>query len=197
VTKQILFVDFDSTLFNTKDYMLSTWQAVAAHYGLDVAHEMARVPEFYRQIGDLRTYYFDDHIHDVLPGEPLDNIARVAYEALKDRDFLYSDAQEIFTWRTLGCEVRILTFAEPWTQHLKFNLVPAFDEFPRDIVLEEKGQFIARTFPGVRGWLVDDRINNGLPEGVKGVWLNRAGLPNTSRNDIITINSLTQVQEVL
>jgi hypothetical protein len=193
-----IFVDLDRTIFDTNRFFPIVWQAVGDLYpGVHVEQEIGLIDRWYEtSVGDLRTYYFEKHF-EAVTGVKFEDGFAVLHEHLKGGDYAFPDAQVVNSWGELGYNVRILSFGGRGFQELKLSLIPEFDQ-PRDIILERKGAFIARHYPGAHGFMIDDKRNPGLPGGVQEVWLNRANPgPVTHEGDTVIISSLEQMQEIL
>lgn len=196
MTKKLLLLDLDRTLLDTQRFIPDLWAHLADRYKANDGYEISRIPHWYRAMGGLHYYDLKLHIEESL-GAPADEaVAAVTPELLK-RDYAFSDVSELAAWRrNPDYEIGILTFGSVWTQQFKLRCIPAIADLPCHIVLESKGEFVTRHYAGRQGFLVDDRRNAGLPPGIREVWLDRDGT-NRHPEGIITINSLTELGEVL
>jgi hypothetical protein len=197
MSRRIIFVDLDRTIFDTNQFMVSLWEAASQLYpNTDVVYEVSRIREWYRAVGDLQYYLFDQHLHHAT-GAAFEKIAPELRRRLQHEQFAFPDTAAITSWAAHGYDVRILSFGAQDFQAFKLSLIPQFDQ-PRDIILEAKGAFITEHFPGVTGFMVDDKRNLSLPAGVREVWLRRAGEQDINKeSDMITIKSLKEVEELL
>ncbi|HKX73317.1 MAG TPA: hypothetical protein VJM32_04855 [Candidatus Saccharimonadales bacterium] len=196
MSKKLLLLDLDRTLLDTKRFMNELWTEISRQYNLDYDHEMSRVPHWYRSMDDYRYYDLRLHIQEGLALDPDVAVAAVT-PALKKIDFLFPDVSELAEWRKhTDYELRIMTFGPRWVQEFKLAFMPELADIAADIILEPKGQFIARQYAGRQGMLVDDKRNADLPHGFREIWLDRDGT-NQRPEGIITINSLTELREVL
>lgn len=198
MTNKILFLDLDRTLFDTTRFMRDLWQAIGQIYNVNPQHQLAELPEWYHQMGELRYYHFEEHVQAVLH-QNADQVATAVRPLLADKNFLYPDVAELSKWqKRADYQIRILSFGGDWFQKFKISFCPDIADLPRDIILEAKNIFIARTFAGAQGFLVDDKRNPDLPPGFTEVWIDRqSDVQKIKKDGIIIINSLTQVQEVL
>lgn len=199
MTKKILFLDLDRTLFDTDYFMQSLWGEIAARYNINKEHELARTPEWYRAMGEYRYYDLREHLEQGIGLNP-DDVVSAVTPALSKLDFLYADVADVLALQKehADYEFRVLTFGPEWVQKLKLQFVPAIRDLACDIILLAKNEFIAAQYPGVHGYLVDDKRNRGLPGGVKEVWINRTEtLQSLQKYDILAINSLTQIKGLL
>lgn len=196
--KKLLLLDLDRTIFDTATFMRVLWTALAAEYNADYDREMARVPSFYRAVGDYRYYDLQLHIQEGL-GENADEAMRAVSPILTQQDFAFADLSELGTWLAHpDYEVRVLTFGPEWVQRWKLVFMPMVKDVPIDITLEPKEAYIAREFAGRTGFLVDDRLTHSLPDGFTEMYITREStIQNSQEDGIIYINSLTQVREYL
>jgi hypothetical protein len=197
MSRRIIFVDLDRTIFDTARFMPDVWHTVADLYDVDAERELQHVPDWYESVGDLYHYPFPAHF-EAVTGVSADDAKSELHRRLRGRDYAFSDTIAMRDWKKRGYEVRILSFGARWFQDFKLSFLPDFHE-PRDIILEAKGPFIAKNFPDAVGFMVDDKRNPDLPPAVHEVWLDRAGtsLGKPKEDAIITISSLEQVEELL
>jgi hypothetical protein len=195
MSRPIIFVDFDRTLFQTDALFPLLWDTVGELYPqADIQTAKNEVGKWYEIIeGDYKHYLFPQHLLHVT-GANFDQAEPLLLERLSKHDFTYPDVGVINHWPAKGYDVRILTFGGEPFQKFKLKLTPQFIE-PRDIILEPKGTFLAHHYPDAAGFMVDDKRNPGMPATIKEVWLNRQG--KTAEDAIITISSLEQLEEFL
>lgn len=195
MTKKLLLLDLDRTLLDTQRFMHDLWMELSRVYATDYDYQMARVPHWYRSMGDYRYYDLKLHIEEDLHVAADEAIGHIMPAMLKN-DYLFDDAKALSDWQKMGYDIRIMTFGPLWVQEFKLRCMPTLKDIPKDIILEDKGAFIARQYADREGFLVDDKRNVTLPKNIREVWLDREA---TNRNPegIITINSLTELREVL
>lgn len=197
MTDKILFLDLDRTLFDTVRFVNVLWQTIGRAYTIDHEKQLATMLGWYKQVGELRYYRFEDHVQQAT-GQTADQVAVKIRPHLAAHDFLYPDTAEIKNWQARGdYTLRILSFGGEWFQKFKISLSPAIADLPADIILQPKNQFIATHFAGARGFLVDDKRNPHLPKGFTEVWLQRDTLQNAKESSLIIVNSLIEVTEAL
>jgi len=194
---KILFLDLDRTLFDTPRFIRVVWQTIGRVYNVDGEQQLAVILDWYRQVGKLRYYMFEEHVQHVV-GQNADEVAAKIRPLLAKQNFLYDDTTEIKKWQARGdYSVRILSFGGEWFQKFKISLSPAIATMPADVILESKSDFIAREFSGDGGFLVDDKRNPHLPRGFTEVLIQRGVLQKSKRNGLIVINSFIEVTEIL
>jgi hypothetical protein len=197
MSRKTVFVDLDRTLFDTNQFMVAVWEAVGQLYpNVDILYETSRIGKWYAHVGDLKHYLFPKHFAHATGGVFQDAVPAL-HSLLQHEQFAFPDATAVKTWQAKGYEVRILSFGATDLQQFKLSLIPAFDE-PRDIILEAKGPYLAKHYPGAVGVMVDDKRNSSLPPNIKEVWLQRDETMDIKREPgIIVINSLKGVEELL
>jgi hypothetical protein len=195
MSRRIIFVDFDRTLFRTDFLFTKLWEAVAELYPqADVLKANAEIGQWYEIIEDhYKHYLFPQHLLHAT-GVDFEEAQPLLLKRLSQYDFLYPDVHAANEWPKAGYEVRILTFGGEPFQKFKLKLAPQCKQ-PHDIILEPKGIFLARHYMDVEGFMVDDKRNPGLPQNIKEVWLSRKS--KATEDAIITISSLEQMQEFL
>lgn len=195
MTRNILFLDLDRTLFDTDLFIKEFWHAAAKIYNFDPIHQIAQVSSWYRPVGDFGYYSVEDHVRAAL-GKTAAEVGEAVRPLIRHIDFTYPDTAEITIWQARGdYELRILTFGGRWLQKYKLSLTPTLSALPCDIILVAKGDFIVKNFTDAQGFLVDDKRGNRLPPNFKEIWINRRTdmkIPGT-----ITIHSLAEVKGVL
>lgn len=195
MTRKILFLDLDRTLFDTDLFVKEFWHAAAKLYNFDPIHQIAQLSSWYKPVGDFGYYSVEDHVRAAL-GKTAAEVGEAVRPILQNTHFAYPDTSEIPTWQARGdYELRILTFGGEWLQKYKLSLTPTLNGLPYDIILVAKGDFIAKNFTDAQGFLVDDKLGNNLPPTFKQIWINR--ITDMKNPGIITVQSLTQVQEAL
>lgn len=195
MTRKVLFLDLDRTLFNTDLFIKEFWHAAATLYNFDPIHQLTQVASWYEPVGDFGYYSVEDHVRAVV-GKTAAEVGQAVRPMLKATNFAYPDTAEITAWQARGdYELRILTFGGEWLQKYKLSLTPTLNSLPYDIILVAKGDFIAKNFTDAQGFLVDDKRGNGLPPNFKEIWINR--VTDMKIPETITIHSLTEVKGVL
>ena len=192
-----LFLDMDRTLLNTNEFVQAFWRAVEKYYRINHEHAIAEMPKYYHDMGELRYHDLYLQLSELFGLDPDEVIATIRPD-LATQDFLYADVKPILALQKHDFELRIITFGEQWFQQCKLSFLPALDHLPRDIILESKGAFLARTYPQAEGWMIDDKRNPHLPPNVQEVYLDRTSEdPFTKKDGIIIINSLKHFQEAI
>jgi hypothetical protein len=200
--QQLVLVDFDRTLFDLQLFYGTVWATLGEMYGFDAEKAIAEMRDYYYEAhnGYHGTYGFANHLHHYAPDADEHETIAVLKDKLAGKRMLYDDADVIFEWAKTR-EVRILSFGETHLQEFKMAFCQELAVIPQDFILSPKPQFIADTYPGRHGVLVDDKIEKGLPEGFKQIWIvrdpNDPRLENKPDGDIILVNSLKRVTEFL
>jgi hypothetical protein len=172
----VTLVDFDWTLSNTTMSSDDLWYLMAERG--DTTYEQAKIDGVAAHVDKRGGYMFEKHIakyglDSVQMWKELDDLVR-------SHNYLYDDAIEfIQELLTAGMAPEILTFGEDRFQRAK--IVPILGKLSAGIseemhiqtVMEPKGMYIARTYPGKRGVLVDDKDEQALPEGWTEIFLDR------------------------
>ena len=195
MTKPLLLMDFDRTLFDTDAFFDALWRLVADEYGgIDADHEKARKGSFLTYVGDLYDYAFHRHAADVLG----DRYEEAALDALvKQRlsgKFLFDDA----TPEVIGTIDRIVTFGNEPYQRLKLSLCPEIEGIRTHIVHVPKGGFIAELFD-VPTILVDDKpIQSEINPPARFIWLDRSATADVGSDDgFVAISSLRHLDQAI
>lgn len=169
-----IFIDFDSTLFDTRAFVPVFFTAVGKCAGLTWEQIEDDVPK-YRADARLGGYDYIAHMQSY--GLEPDAMWQLLDDTMRTGHFLYEDAvpfvQNLYTD---GFKPQILSFGETRFQEAKIvptilSLAPQGLEF--DVVFRKKGEHIAEVHAGERGVLVDDVAGQDLPEGFTEIHLDR------------------------
>jgi hypothetical protein len=197
VAHKTIFLDMDRTLLNTHEFVQAIWRAAEKHYRINSGHAIAEMPKYYRNVGELRYHDMYLQLSEMFGLDPDEVVATIRPD-LQQQDFMYADAKSVLALQKNDLELRIITFGEPWFQQVKLSFLPALSHLPRDILVEGKGEFLARVYPQAAGWIIDDKHNPHLPPAIQEVYLDRASDTSFTKKDgIIIINSLKHFQEAL
>ena len=174
----ILYVDFDSTLYDTRLFADDLCRDIASLADVTVEQVRTDSKRFfadatlggYDYIGHIRSYGLDPEIM----WDRLDTIVR-------SKDFLYADSPKfIQELRSKGYNPAILSFGESRFQTTKIvptltRLTGSADSKPLGftVVFHKKGEHIADLHRGQRGALVDDVPDQNLPKGFTEIHLDR------------------------
>lgn len=166
MSKPLVYLDVDRTLYRTDDAAMVVWQLIAAwHPTIDPHVEYKRGVEF-RVRGQKGLYYYDFTRHIENCG--LD--AAATYMALKaspivDNSLLFPGAIELVSWLKVNSRAALLTYGSDDYQRLKISLCPALQGIPVYTTRQPKAEWLEATEPC---WLVDDKpIGDEVPSTVR------------------------------
>ncbi len=198
MSRPILFVDFDRTLFDTAVFSDQLWRAMSRRYGIDPEVAKGESKAYFRYLGTLYDYDFFSHMRQTT-GLSDGAIEAAVREDLAHQQFLYADSDEVFAWQRAGYDVRILTYGNEPYQRLKLGFAPQLlQKLPVVIIRERKADYLASAHAEQLGWLVDDKPDQRLPNGFKEIHLDRtAELPVNNGCGYVIVNSLTHVRDIL
>ena len=90
--------------------------------------------------------------------------------------YVYEDVPAfIAAIQHLTAGIAVITHGTPRFQRLKWSLAPEIHGLPFHAILEPKAAFIARTYPGRHGTIIDDKAVRDLPQGFAHIWIDRTG----------------------
>jgi hypothetical protein len=200
----IIYVDFDSTLYNTPEFADDLSLLIAKAAGLD-AETVRKDSSAFHSHPVLGGYSFDDHIaayglEPIVMWSQLESLAR-------ESDYLYADSPGfIQSLRRKGFNPKILSFGENRFQITKINpqiprLIGTEETLPLEAIVvdEKKREHIAKLHQGERGVLIDDIPNQQLPEGFIEIHLDRSSdLSEPLVEDKkYTVANLSQAEQVI
>lgn len=180
---QKILVDFDVTLFKTHEWMHDLWTEFAARTGLSYADVGADGQRFHVD-PVLGGYDFNAHCDSYGLDRTL--MWRRVEEMARSKDYLYDDSPAfIQQLQDAGYRPAILSFGERDFQTVK--ILPTLgrlsgikdreaasgSELPFTVVMEKKGDYIAREYAGEQGVLVDDVPDQNLPGGFSEIHIDR------------------------
>lgn len=176
MSKKILFIDFDGTLFDRWAF-LQWFDVFLEGYGAKKGQFIASARSFYKANG---IYDHKGHLK-AIAGREWDFISGEIEKMVKVQglQFYYGDALK-FLKEAKKCsdfEVRVLSYGSPDFQRFKIGLCEEVIEMnmPVHITQRQKKDFIINSFnKGQEGILVDDKHPLGLPKGWLHIWVNRS-----------------------
>ncbi len=205
-----IFVDYDSTLYRTKEFADDLWLTLANAIGVPV-EDVRTDSKLYRAHARLGGYMFEDHIAkyglDPTAGWELLNVVTAK------KDYLFSDSIPFMTGLLdAGYSPIILSFGEDRCQYSK--IIPTLARLagmPEEttlennpiacrVILEQKGPYITRYYPEQHNILVDDVEDQKLPAGSTEINLNRSRVDldhATEEDGILVVSNLMQALDVL
>jgi len=174
MSKPLVYLDVDRTLYRTDAANMIVWQQIATMAPeIDPESEYQRGAQFHVSSQNGLYYYdFTRHLEDCGL-----NAAQI-YAALKaspiaDNRLLFPGAIELVTWLEAHARVALLTYGSDDYQRLKVALCPALKNLPIYTTQQPKAQWLETTEPC---WLVDDKpIGDELPSTVRFVQVNLEG----------------------
>lgn len=165
MSRPLIYLDLDRTLYQTGIAGLGVWQKVSELYPqlrADDGHD--RQHEFYIHTGDAYTYDFTAHVTAI--GLDADEVYRkLRATELADGRFEYDGAGDLIEWARTLADVKVLTYGVDDYQRFKASLCPSLDGIHIETTLGEKAEYLKG-----RGevWLVDDKpLGDVLPENVR------------------------------
>ncbi len=200
--RQLVLVDLDRTLFDLDKFFTTIWRTLGDMYGFNAQDALDHMREFYYRPKDgyHGTYAFGNHLHVFVPDADEHATIQLLVDRLRGTSFLFDDASVLFEWAK-RFDVRILSFGESHIQEFKLAFCPELAVIPTELIMERKTEYIAEHYAGRHGFLVDDKLELGLPEGMRQIWIVRdphdPRLENKPKSDIILVNSLKQANEFL
>jgi hypothetical protein len=201
-----VYIDFDSTLYDTVRFKTDLWRAIASRSQatVDELDADARSYDMYPTFGG-----YDYISHMTAHGLDAAQMWEVL-DTLEHANYLYPDsAVFINTLWANGYNPRILSFGEQQFQTAKIAPTVAALESKAsyskrqrlnfDIILRPKGEHLAELQPGRHGALVDDKPDQYLSSGFTEVHLDRTQkLPKPIRRlDGYTVSDLMQAYQVI
>lgn len=203
MTPDILFVDFDETLFNHMAY-LSWVEDFLEHYGVEKGSFVREIDQFHADLGgNMRLYDHQGHMQKIssrswsfISGEIEKKLAR------SPNDCCYEDAHAFIKKAIINNDVRILTFGNGDYQRFKIKTCTLLSTLnvPIHVVDEPKSIFLNREYGSSQGILIDDKYPLNLPKGWRHIWIARNDLrakPQALVDGAIKISSLAQYQTAL
>ncbi len=196
--QQMLFIDFDETLFQHNKFQEWFSGYITKKYLVDTAKYLKTFGK-YNYVKDvkglLRLYKHKEHLLNET-GLSWQLLSGEIQEAVSEQglDFCYSDAHKFLTdAQNSGIEkVRLLTYGDPDFQRFKISLCRIARDLPVHIVGEPKAEFLNKEFGGasVYGVLLDDKAPLNLPKNWQHLWLNRYSGTPPEDTRLIEINEL-------
>lgn len=200
--KQLLFLDFDETLFNHMAY-LKWLEDFLKKYGVKPGSFLQEIDEFHEIKGEnMRLYDHAGHMYRV-SGKDWDYISGEVESALmkNEQDFCYPDVHD-FLDSIINLSPRILTYGNGEYQRFKIGRCKHIKKLhiPVHVVNRAKGEFLKKEFPDQSGVLIDDKTPLYLPANWLHVYINRKeelANPKITSDRQVQINNLTQVISAL
>jgi len=175
-----VYVDFDSTLYDTKRFRADLSQEIAIQSGMTVEELNADIGSYLTH-PTLGGYDFPGHMtaHGLKPADMWDILNTLPHER-----YLYDDsAAFIRMLRADGYDPSVLSFGEQRFQEAKIRPALAAliggspktegQALPFEVVFRPKREHLADIRPGGHGALVDDRSDQHLPDGFTEIHLDR------------------------
>ena len=175
VQRPLLLLDLDYTLFNTDRFVQDLAQLVAPAAGIAAPVYRQQIPDYYEHNGmHLAHYRFSQHLGAL--GLNKGFLEEKITPVMTGRDYTYPDVDaSVRAFIRDGYDVRVLTYGEQSYQQLKLRCAGIAGQLAADIILEGKGLYIGRRFPGRAGAIIDDKQITDLPAGVRAIYIDRTG----------------------
>lgn len=174
IPELVVVLDLDRTLFDTAHYMMDIGQLLQNEYGISPQLFISRYNEYYLERNGLHYYDFFSHLRTL--NLQADAVERLILDKLAGQNYLYDDVPlflDLVSQRTDTC--MILTFGVRRFQSWKYRLSPALAAVPFQDILYGKAAYIAQTYPGRQGIIIDYKKVECLPSGFKHIWISRSG----------------------
>jgi len=201
----VVYVDFDSTLYDTPRFSADLYQMIAKAAELPPGRVVAEATRF-RGHAKLGGYDYAAHVSSY--GLDPESMWPRLEEIARTKDYLYPDAVAfIHALHGDGLTPRILSFGERRVQAAKIKAtlgrlspVPGGRPLAYTIIFEPKNGHIAALHPGERGVLVDDIPDQQLPAGFHEIHLDRRrgnDAPLARHGDNFAVANLLQAGEAI
>lgn len=203
--RKMLLLDLDRTLIRTDVLNSTVHTAIAGQYPITIAQLHDEAPNYFVRpdTTDPSAYYYPlfQHLkegHNIAP----DEVRQIIGCELLDTEFMYDDVPVLL--KALehrdDIEKRILTFGDPPSQELKYNLCPALGSLVMICMqTPDKGIYIrTNTTEDDYVMIVDDKIVRDLPSWCTGVHIDRTTEQEVTLTDYgYTINTLAVVPDLI
>jgi hypothetical protein len=199
----IIYVDFDSTLYDTPRFAQDMWNLVAQEANISTKTVAEDALKYFAD-PNLGGYDYEKHISSY------DLDADTMWLRLKrhvaGHDYLYEDSpQFIQSLCEAGFRPHILSFGEKRFQTIKIqaSLEKLRDttghKLGFDIVMRKKREHILDNHQGKRGFLIDDKPDQDLPRGFTEITINRSLnlIEPQQTGSIYTVSNLLQAIEII
>ncbi|MCW1908089.1 MAG: hypothetical protein KIH63_001970 [Candidatus Saccharibacteria bacterium] len=204
-----IFIDFDETLF--EHYAFAAWIEDLLHekgeLTMGKGSFMASINAYHevlQQVPLLRLYRHRDHYAYTTKSGWQALSAEIHKQAKTSKaDFSYPDAKRfIDVVNGFGVTVKILTYGDQEYQLFKIAscTVSGVAHLETEVILEPKSSYIASTYAGTRGVLVDDKYPLSLPDGWVHIWLDREATltaPKQLEHGVIKVANLDQALKLI
>jgi hypothetical protein len=200
----VVYIDFDSTLYNTAAFSHGLWTVIARKAGISIDQVKTDAASYFFH-PTLGGYEYEKHIaiYGLNPEEmwqELDDIVR-------NNNYLYQDSPEFMQSLVKnGYRPKILTFGEKRFQLAK--IYPTLKYFSHNhqfeiedviVVDKKKNEHINLYHKGQKGVLVDDKPDQDLPSEFTEIHINREfrlASPQIKEN-IAIVSDLTQARVII
>lgn len=200
----IIYVDFDSTLYNTGIFADDLYELIAGKSGLPVDQIRTESASYFFH-PSLGGYEYEKHVTRY--GLDIADMWSALNDLVEERNYLYQDAVPFL--RLLfdnGHNPKILTFGEEHFQLAKIKPVTRYLMEVHDmpaievvVVSEKKYKIIKALHPSQKGVLIDDKPDQDLPYGFTEIHLQR-GKDITAidvKSDVVIVSDLMQAAMVI
>lgn len=167
-----VLLDFDRTTFDSNRFYIDALAVLERRFGVNARQMAADYTQHCEWRNGIRFYDLLSHTEALgIAGEIA---GKVISDGLAGRNYVYDDVVPFLAFvQTRASRVEIVTHGLPRFQELKRRLAPAISLLPFHPIVVPKADFIAETYPGAHGLMIDDKMVEGLPAGFRHIWIDR------------------------
>jgi hypothetical protein len=198
---EIVYVDFDETLFNHHEYM--RW--VAGRFK-NASDYIATIDKYHEVLSPHhRRYQHDQHTKDMLgvewhrfSGEIVKAYNEERKRVQKKCLFCYADGHSMLRYLTTkNYDVRILSFGDEGYQRFKMSLCEVIRtlHIPIHVVLQPKRHYFAQHHQEGEYVLIDDKPHLELPKNTTHILIDRAKKHTQDGAGDVVVPSLRVIKE--
>lgn len=179
-----LILDFDNTLFDTKQFFADASQVVCELADIPVEQWYQTYKSFY--ITESGLSHYDFYAHLGILALSATTVENAIIEYITGKDYLYDDVRPFLNSLPPHTEAIVLTYGEDRFQRFKYKISGL--EMPIFTVLEPKGPWLARKFGPQKGVMIDDRPVADLPANFINIIIDRRSSSTNSNKTLLEIS---------
>lgn len=164
-----LVLDFDNTLFDTKQFFADASQVTSKLANMSLEQWYQVYKSFYFTKDGLSHYDFYAHLGTL--DLSITAVENAIIGQAAGKDYLYKDVHPFLDGLPLRANTFVLTYGEDHFQRFKYKLSGL--DLPIFTVLEPKGLWLARRFGAKNGIMIDDQPVLDLPGNFKNIMIDR------------------------